>query len=376
MKLSHQMFTSVDAIRLQQECWTRIVDIEYQGDPFLTMEWHLNWLKHFADRNTLVRYVAVHAGGDTLGFFPLIIKKASFHGLPLRVLSYAGNLYTPINCPVVRRTTSSLVMDYFVRQVLPEMEWDVASLSQLCEEYPGLNELSMALGGVGYRLRVQPGAGNWIYEGADIDAETFFLRLKPNLRNDTRRFPRKMAELGELTFRLVSQPLTEKDIDAYRDVYSRSWKEAELDADFHPDLMRLVAPKGWLRLGFLCLDGRPIATQLWLYRNLRGYIVKTAYDEEYNRFSPGTVLTWRIIEHMIRDEGMRYFDYLKGDDTYKKNWTNKRRQRFDMICFRKNMAGYVGFMLDQRLLPWIRNNSGMNRVKRAAVSLLNSINKL
>ena len=38
--------------------------------------------------------------------------------------------------------------------------------------------------------------------------------------------------------------VTQADIDAYLHVYGKSWKEPELDASFHPAMMRWASERG------------------------------------------------------------------------------------------------------------------------------------
>ena len=134
--------------------------------------------------------------------------------------------------------------------------------------------------------------------------------------------------------------------------------------------MEVMARRGCLRMGLLCLDGRPIAVQLWLLSDRRGYIVKLAYDEEFAKFKPGTVLTWRIIERLIAEDRMSFFDYLKGDDQYKKRWAPIRRRRLSLLAFRRGLRGRGVHWLDRRLLPWIRSSPFLEASKRRAASWL------
>lgn len=63
------------------------------------------------------------------------------------------------------------------------------------------------------------------------------------------------------------------------------------------------------------------------------------------------------------DDGMHSFDYLKGDDAYKKHWTNRRRQRFRLTAFQKGASGRLLHALDRRWLPLIRRSGPLTRIK-------------
>ena len=371
--LHHITLRSIEAI--QRECidWNRCVDLAYDANPFLSLDWHLLWLQHFADESVQICYTVVRDAGTAIAFFPVIVRKEKFHGLYLKTLSFSENLYSPIACPIIDEPVRVRCLQYFVERVLPEMEWQLFRAPRLPEDYFSVPEMVGALNQVGYRAWLEKGEGNWIWNNPtveSVDSASYFAGLKFNIRSDVRRFSKKLSEIGRLELCVVSENLTDSHVDDYRSVYVQSWKPAELDASFHPALIRLAAQRGWLRLGFLRINGEPIATQLWLFRQNRGYVVKTAYVEEWSRFSPGTLLTWRMVEHLMNEDGMKCFDFLRGDDTYKKYWTNQRRVRKSMVVLRRDVVGTLLWFLDQRVLPMARRTPWLNWLKERAVRVL------
>ena len=146
-------------------------------------------------------------------------------------------------------------------------------------------------------------------------------------------------------------------------VYRRSWKKEETNPSLHPDLMEVMARRGLLRLGIFYLNGRPIATLFWFLSKGRGYAVKMAYDEEFKHFNPGKGLMWLMIERLMIDDNMVFFDYLKGDHAWKKRWTNIRRERSWILAFQKGAVGNILYFLDQRFLPWVRRYEFLDACK-------------
>ena len=59
----------------------------------------------------------------------------------------------------------------------------------------------------------------------------------------------------------------------------------------------------------------------------RAYIFKLAYDEEYAKWSAGTVLTAHMFRHELDIDRVVEIDYLTGDDPYKGAWMTQRRER-------------------------------------------------
>jgi hypothetical protein len=121
-------------------------------------------------------------------------------------------------------------------------------------------------------------------------------------------------------------------------VYNLSWKQPEPYPEFIPSLCRLAARLGWLRLGLLNVEGQTIAAQLWFVVNGRALIYKIAYDQAHAALSAGAVLTADMIRRVIDGEGQEV-DYLSGDDSYKRHWMSRRRERFGIIAFNPAPSG-------------------------------------
>jgi CelD/BcsL family acetyltransferase involved in cellulose biosynthesis len=367
--LSHRWLSSVEEIEAEREPWEALVEERYDGNPFLSPDYHLLWLNHFVTPPTAIRYLKILTPDRPVAYFPRILTRESFHGVTVPVLRYAGNIYNPMNCPLFPVDETAPVLVYLVRRVLPELRWTVLRADTLPAEHPGATELHQALVEAGHHAYLGEHFGNWIYERPGVTAEAYFRELSAKIPRDARRLAKNAKGLsarGDLRFRVVNREFTPGDVEAYRLVYSRSWKGREIAPNFHPDLMALASRRGWLRLAFLEFADRPIATQFGLYRRQRCYMIRTAYDEEFKRFAPGSLLLWRLIEHLINTEQMQFFDLLIGDEAYKKNWTNCRRPRLDLLAFPQGLRGASWRALDRGIVPWLRRHPFFKTGKRAA----------
>jgi hypothetical protein len=147
--------------------------------------------------------------------------------------------------------------------------------------------------------------------------------LREVIRRKTARLERDGA-----TFMIVgagnSPAETEAGIADYETVYAASWKEAEPFPAFQPTLMRKLAEAGWLRLALCHLNGRPIAAQLWVVVGGTATVLKLAHDREFDRQSPGTVLTAFAIRTVMERDQIDRLDFGRGDDPYKRGWATHR----------------------------------------------------
>ena len=146
------------------------------------------------------------------------------------------------------------------------------------------------------------------------------------------------------TLEIVTKPdRLEQAITAFQEVYSASWKIPEPYPDFVPSLIRLLCSKGMLRLGIAWLHEKPIAAQLWIVGQEKASIYKVAYHEEFASFSPGTVLTSHLLQHVIDEDHVKEVDFLIGDDKYKQIWMSDRRERWGIVAY--NPRTLIGFVL-------------------------------
>lgn len=361
--LTHQLLKTAAEIEAERPVWDDWVEQRYDGNPFLSLDWNLVWLKHFAVQPAEIHYVKIVSQQQPVAYFPLILTRESFHGFRVRVLRYAGNMYSPINSPLLGVDDVALIFNYFVQQVLPTISWHLFRGGNLPPEYPGPVELFHAFQQAGHPSVHEEDRVNWVYHNEEISAEEYHRQLPRKIRQDIRKSIHRLEEAGDFHFRFVTNDLTPKDVEDYMKVYRSSWKKEETNPELHPDLMEVMARRGLLRLGIFYLDQRPIATLFWFLTNRNGYAVKMAYDDEYKRFNPGKGLMWLMIERLMTDDHMVFFDFLKGDHDWKRRWTNIRRERSWILAFHKGATGNALHLLDQRLLPLVRRNKFLDGCK-------------
>lgn len=186
--------------------------------------------------------------------------------------------------------------------------------------------------------------GNW-YLSVVGNFEQYFASRSSQLRNTVTRAQRKLERDPSycLTIHTEDSDSLLRAIAQYETVYSKSWKQPEPHPGFIPELCRLAARNGWLRLGVVELDNIPVAAQIWLVTDRRASIFKLAYDERFAKRSVGSVLTTALMAHVIDRDRVIEVDYLTGDDEYKKAWMSNRRERQGIIAFSpRTIRGILG----------------------------------
>jgi CelD/BcsL family acetyltransferase involved in cellulose biosynthesis len=171
-------------------------------------------------------------------------------------------------------------------------------------------------------------------------------------RKEIERCRRRLSEQGALAYEWLCPSPDELDVlldEGFR-VEQSGWKgrsrtailSQPATAVFYRDLARWGAQRGWLRLAFLRVGGRPLAFELAFEHGGIVSVVKGGYDEAAARHGPGVVLLRELLEDAF-GRGVREIDLLGGDEPYKLRWAHDTRARSTVTTFRATPAAMVAY---------------------------------
>jgi len=205
-----------------------------------------------------------------------------------------------------------------------------------------------------YRLFLALG-GEW---------ESFESSLPSRLVRDVRRRRRKLEELGEVTLEISdgSEPLEELLAEGFR-LEASGWKASEGTAivsaeetqRFYEAIARWSAERGWLRLFFLRVGGRPIAFQLALEYGRTHYFLKGGYDPRDSAYSPGKLLLHATLAHAF-ERGLRRYELMGDVEPWKLEWTKRFEERVSLEAYRRTPRGLAEYAVQAYLRPLVRRD--------------------
>lgn len=264
-------------------------------------------------------------------------------GLKTRHLSGFSNMYSTFYGPVWRpaEIDPQDVARAFAEAMSAERpRWDVIRFDTLDSELPFHAAFARALGAAGMVVQTYFHFGNSYEDTSAASLEDFLSRRPSVLRNTLKRKGRKLETSGRSRYELFTgESDLAKGIEAYDKVYAASWKQPEPFPAFTPGLILASAEAGALRLGVIYVDDEPAAAQVWIVAGGRATIFKLAYDEKFKRLSAGSVLTERLMRHVVEVDRVREVDFGRGDDPYKSQWLAERRERWGIAAFNRRTPG-------------------------------------
>lgn len=102
--------------------------------------------------------------------------------------------------------------------------------------------------------------------------------------------------------------------------------------EFHRELIRTLRDNGTIYIKFLSSGHKMIAFRYGFAVNDIYYDYQTGYDPKFSQWRPGFVLLAMVVQDLI-DRGVRRFDFLRGDEEYKRHWASKDRKTFRYYVF-------------------------------------------
>jgi len=147
--------------------------------------------------------------------------------------------------------------------------------------------------------------------------------------------------------------------------------------DFHNDVARSFAERGWLNLCFLTLNDEPVSSVYAFKYSQKMFNYLSGFNPQYSEYRVGHLVFLYLIEYSINN-GMREFDFMRGDESYKRLWNPTIRENLKLTMIRKAFAPIVySWIMHARSRALVKNDlfsSLMRKIGRPVFSKVLSTN--
>jgi CelD/BcsL family acetyltransferase involved in cellulose biosynthesis len=314
-----------------ETAWNDAVERAGIPHPFLRHEWVRTWWDCFGGGATL-HIVVVRKQGRVAAIAPLMRESAVMYGVPIRRVRFIQNDHTPRTDIIVADDPEESYRAIWTALRTDPDQWDVLQLSQVERESPTLRVISQRASDAGCATGVWqsgdspylPLTGTW-----DSYLNTLPAKFRSNLRNRMSRLTR----LGEPALEVLTDGAAiEAACDEVWRLEPSGWKRDEgtaITSDgavrrFYTALVERAAVAGWLRLLFLRVGDRRVATSYGACFRNRLFLFKTGYDPEYALCAPFKLLTYFAIREAYA-MGLDELDFLGDSEPWKREWTSAER---------------------------------------------------
>jgi CelD/BcsL family acetyltransferase involved in cellulose biosynthesis len=355
-----ETITEIGAFARLEGEWNAAVERAGIRHPFLRHEWLLTWWECFGAGRRL-HIVIVRSGSSIVAIAPLLAETARMYGVPIRRLRLLHNDHTPRADFIVAGRGEDAYRAIWSALRADRERWDVLQLGQLPVESPTRDYMTALAAADGCTTGIWrssdspylPLAGTW-----DAFERGLPAKFRQNLRNRVSR----LRKIGEPTLEVIDGGAMAAAAceDAIR-LEESGWKRQAgtaicSDAAVHRFYTRLAgraAAGGWLRLMFLTVGGRRIATSYSFSYDRRLFLCKTGYDPAYETCAPFKLLTYFALRDAFGRDVVE-MDFLGDTEPWKREWTTASRAHEWMFVFSGTSRARLLYPLKFQLVPAVK----------------------
>ena len=315
---------------------------ESDKDVGKTHQWVSSLLEaHFENVDKLLLLVKNNMD-NPIAIIPFYIQVEKVKGLKLKIFRPISSFYSTHGGLLVSKQLENVLVRIF-RFLNKYSKWDAF---ECCVE--SNSDLEASLYNVAEKFSYKVISKK--YESAPFlslneNLETFIASRSRNFRSNLKRKEKKLKSAGDLTLNIYSKLYeVEKALEEIFRIEKRSWKVMEGSAmtsdknkkKLYSILAMKCAENGWLRIYILSIDGKPIAFDYGLLFKKRYSMLKTSYDENFKKLSPGVVLRWYVIKDLFKIKSIEH-DFLWGSEPYKLQWCNGVRKHNIIFVYNRHV---------------------------------------
>ena len=319
-----QVHQGSDCFTGLKEAWRELVRASPLATPFQTWEWHRTWFDHYG-KGKRPYILTAYEGGDLVALYPLARRGGLWS-----VLRSSGAGPSDYLHPLIRPGHAAPAEAAFREHLVEEAKASLVDLHELRDDLSSL------------RLEGE----NTIEQSTCLVLDLpqtfdgYLATLGKSLRYDVRRLDKPLFKQGKATIEPVTGDGVGPGLDIFFEQHKKRWHKRGLPGvflrraqAFHHDWGRQAIAQGWLWLSILRYEDQPIGALYAMTLGPTVYFYQAGFDPAHSALSPGTLLVAQTIRRAI-EEGKTAFDFLRGDEPYKRRWNPQREYR----SFRKIMA--------------------------------------
>lgn len=364
MALSVQQIGSFDTPGLR-EAWTRLSEAAPRVGVFSTFEWCRAWADVFGKGSEIAVSLIHDEQGVPRGLLPAYVDGAG----PVRWLKLLGRErvsgdHLDLLCATEDHTAC---LDALWSHWERSPAFDGLILGELHRDSPTLHGVRFGARQRGWPVQErEPQTVPYADLPATFDA--YLDTLSTNMRYHVRRRRRALDKIPGAVVRVLKRAV---EIDAALtdlfELHQRRWQRDGRPGNLHDTrkreflrrFCRTAAERGWVRA--IVIEREAVRQGVLLAFHWRGTasFYQMGWDPDTPIQSPGVVLLAESIEQAVR-EGLSRYDFLRGDEPYKRKWTTQAVEQVTLVvgCRARARAAIAAGRLKERVkqtlgpAPW------------------------
>ena len=354
--LQAEIFRGKEGLQTLEARWRTL----QENLPDLHFIHYYGWYKSRAenienDPESMV-FVLASQAGRPIAIFPLHRLVTRRFGLPLRT----WQIYWPNDMGIcdfifAKTLANSEMLKWLISSLnqRKELAWDMLRLQDTMVDSCALYSLRSAR--VPLSISILHHYSKYIR--CDADYETVMGRLSGSFRKNVRRQIKKIAGLGDVEYRFVSDPRQlEEAFKHFLHAEATSWKGdsgtgsaiqlSEDKVSFYHELLHEFSIYGACSINLIIMAGRCIASQFCLTIGDTLYLLKIGYSEEYRAMGPGNVLLNELIQRCCTNVKIKKISFITGAD-WNDNWVPEILDVYENYIFNYTFSGIAAYFFEK-----------------------------
>jgi CelD/BcsL family acetyltransferase involved in cellulose biosynthesis len=326
------------------------------ASPFLSWEWISAWHK-WLGREKRPRLFCAREGDLLVGLLALGEEERRLKGTPARVrrISFLGDqlggsdYLDVLALPGYEQECANVLFGHIAEHV----EFDILELDGLPWDSPSAPWLACRFGGnTNFKYRLE---SRYVCPQVRLDKPWEELLRSFGRANYLSRSLRRLRRQPGFDYRVVTDP--DQAVEAFERflaLHELSWASRggssatgrQLLKDFHRDVVVRLALAGRLRFEEIWIDGVCRASLYGISGGERYCYYLSGYDPEWSKLSLGFAVIGLSIAGAV-ERGVKFYDLLRGTETYKFGWANETRATFAVQVSSHSLPARLAFMCDR-----------------------------
>jgi CelD/BcsL family acetyltransferase involved in cellulose biosynthesis len=338
--------------------WRRLENEVRARTHLASFDFLAPWFRNYAGEYGGAPLIGLARRHDRLiGVAPFVVRRGTVGRVPVTRVEFA-----PSDVPAGEFLIAdghADVVEAFIESLVETIRFDVICLDGFDPDSPHLRALQAAAAANGLPIESEAHA----YALVDLRGgyQAYYRTLSGHYRRNLNQKARKIAALGAAVDSIhgtADAATVERAIDRLIAITEASYKlEGQRLADHHrrflADVIRGLASQGRLALPVLSIRGRDAAFILGVLDRGCFYDITLAYDEQFEKLSPGAYLTQRMLE-TFASAGV-HTAISHGAHDYKKHWSSAFMPQTRLFLFAPTLRARATHMIRFSLRPlWAR----------------------
>lgn len=352
-KLYIERVDSYEGFLKLERAWDELLRESDADNPFLTFEWMSTWWQHYGSGKELFILI-VKENGKAVAIAPLMKSR----NILFRVIEFIGTGRSDYLDIIAARKKERIVESIMSYLLSVKREWDLINLQDLPFFSATIEEMNngaqlFGLGYAKYNCEVAP----YLYFEGKWD-DYLATKSKKHRYNILREFKKQQESMEVISPDKGEFPLDER-LKMVCEVEKNSWKveagnprlSEGIAAVFFKDVLKKFEERRWLETWIALMNGKPVSYIINFFYGGKIYNYNIAYDKAYHPIAAGKYLTTAVMMNLF-DRGIREYDFLRGDESYKEFWTKEKRLLYQIVLWQNGIRAISAYFFLVKI-KWI-----------------------